>query len=476
MLIGREKEISILQGALKRDTSSFIAVYGRRRVGKTFLIDETYERKYVFSTTGVYPKRKADELAQFTASLRDAGMDISKGEEPAKWIDAFQCLKELINSSQERKKIVFLDELAWLSAPSSEFLSALGGFWNGWASKRNDVILVVCASAASWMTDNLIHNKGGLYQRLTDQIHLQPFTLRECEELAQSMHLTMDRYAILEGYMVLGGIPSYWVKLEKGKSIYQNIDNLFGGRNAVFGNELQYLYSSLFDNPEPYYDIINALGRQRKSIGMNRKDLLEATGAADTGTFSKHLRELEDCGFIRRYRRYGKKEREALYQLIDNFTLFHYKFLDKGVTDSAFYSHSIDLPAKRAWAGFAFERVCLWHVDQIKMALGISGILTDVTSFAVRADSEKGIEGSQIDLVIERRDRVIDLCEIKYSSEEYVIDKKCDADLRRKRSDFKRATGTHSSVATVMITPFGLFDNSYTANVSASITSDDLFR
>ena len=475
MLIGRERETDILRGALKRNTSSFIAVYGRRRVGKTFLVDETFEKKYVFSTTGVYPKRKSDELAQFTASLRDAGMNIPKDEEPVKWIDAFQCLKGVINKSKECKKIVFLDELAWLSAPSSEFLSALGGFWNGWASKRKDIILVVCGSAASWMTDNLIHNKGGLYQRLTDQIHLQPFTLRECEELTQAMHITMDRYAIMEGYMVLGGIPSYWTKLEKGKSIYQNIDAFFGGQNAIFRNELQYLYSSLFENPEPYYDIINALGRQRRSTGMSRMDLITATGAADTGTFSKHLRELEDCGFIRRYRGYGKKEREALYQLIDNFTLFHYKFLDKGITDGAFYSHSLDLPARRAWAGSAFERVCLWHIDQIKKALGINGILTDVTAFAVKADAEKGIAGSQIDLVIERRDRVIDLCEMKFSTEEYVIDKKYDADLRRKRSDFKRATGTRSSVVTVMITPFGLFENGYSANISASLTTDDLF-
>lgn len=475
MLVGREKEKSILLDAFYRDKSSFIAIYGRRRVGKTFLVDKTFKGKYVFSTTGVYPKKKNDELAQFTYSLRDAGLVINTKDEPKRWVDAFQYLKDLVNKSRSKKKVIFLDELAWLSSPNSEFLSALGGFWNGWASKRNDIILIVCASAASWMTDNVIHNKGGLYQRLTDQIYLQPFTLRECEKMVQAMHLSMDRYAIIEGYMVLGGIPSYWANLKPGKSISQNIDRLFGGEDAVYKNEFQYLYSSLFENPEPYISIINALGKQKKLIGMSRKELIQATGSSETGTFSKHLRELEDCGFIRRYKRYGNKEREALYQLIDNFTVFHYKFLEGGVTDSAFYSHSIDLPKRRAWSGPAFERVCLWHVEQIKKALGINGILTDVSSFSVEHDEEKGIEGSQVDLVIDRRDRIINLCEMKFSTEEYVIDKKYDAELRKKRSDFKRATGTKKIVSTVMITPFGVYQNSYSGNVAMTIDSDDLF-
>lgn len=475
MLIGRKKELQILLDELNGDSSSFVAVYGRRRVGKTYLIDSVLSKHYVFSTTGVYPKKKKEEIDQFIISLKASGLSISKKNEPKKWSDAFELLKAVITRSKNKKKVVFLDELAWLSSPNTEFLSALGGFWNGWASKRNDVMLVVCASAASWMTDNLIHNKGGLYQRLTSQIHLQPFSLSECEQMAQYLKLNYDRYSIIEGYMILGGIPSYWTKLNKSKSLSQNIDSFFAGPNPIFANEFTYLYSSLFENATPYIDIIKTLGKQKKLVGMKREEIINSLKVSDTGRISKYLKELEDCGFIRRYHQFGKKEREACYQLIDNYTVFYFKFLDQGVNDSHFYSNSIDLPSKRSWSGTAFERVCFWNIEAIKKALGITNILNDISSFKIESNEEKGIYGSQIDLVIERRDRIIDLCEMKYSSSEYVIDKEYDKELRRKRDDFKRATGTKYSVNTVMITTFGLFENAYSRNISNSIDMDDLF-
>jgi uncharacterized protein len=473
MLIGREGPLKTLKDCLIKDSSSFVAVYGRRRVGKTFLVNQVFAGNFLFSTTGVFPKKKQAEMDQFIASLKDAGASIEVP--PKKWIDAFQLLKALIEKSAAPKKVIFFDELAWLAAPSPDFLRVLSGFWNGWASKRNDIILIVCASAASWMTDNVIHDKGGLYQRLTDQIYLQPFSLKECEEMASAMHLPFDRHAILEAYMIFGGIPFYWSRLSPQKSLAQNVDALFGGPDAPFKNEFAYLYSSLFESPEPYIALITALGKAKTSGGLNRDEVRLAARLADTGLLSKRLRELEDCGFIRRYHQFGAKERGSLYQLIDNFSLFYFKFLEGGVTDPNFYSHSLDLPSRRAWSGLAFERVCLQHIEQVKTALGAKNVLSDVSAFSVRSDREKGIEGSQIDLVIERRDRLIDLCEMKFASEEFVIDKEYDQILRRKRSDFKRATKTRFAVCTVMVTPYGLFDNAYSKNVTASLTSDDLF-
>jgi hypothetical protein len=473
MLIGREGPLKVLQGCLSKKSSSFIAVYGRRRVGKTFLITQAFAGKFLFSTTGVYPKKKQAELDQFVVSLKDAGLQFKTA--PKKWIDAFQLLKSLIEQSSAPKKVIFLDELAWLAAPSPDFLRVLSGFWNGWASQRDDVILIVCASAASWMTDNVIHDKGGLYQRLTDQIFLQPFSLKECEEMALAMRLPFDRHAILEGYMVFGGIPFYWSRLSPKKSLAQNVDALFGGADAPFKNEFRYLYSSLFENPEPYLALITALGKSKISGGQSREELSQATKIPDAGLLSRRLRELEDCGFIRRYHHFGAKERGSLYQLVDNFSLFYFKFLSGDVTDPDFYSHSLDLPSRRAWSGLAFERVCLQHIEQIKQALGAQNILSDVSAFSVLANPDKGIEGSQIDLVIERRDRIIDLCEMKFASEEFVIDKEYDQVLRRKRSDFKRASKTRYAVCTVLVTPYGLFENSYSKNVAFSIDSDDLF-
>jgi len=474
MMVGRKKQLAVLQGALKKETSSFIAVYGRRRVGKTYLISQAYSGQFFFATTGVFPKRKQAELDQFLVSLKDSGIPAPKSLK--KWIDAFQILKEAIEKSPLPKKVLFFDELAWLAAPSPDFLRVLSGFWNGWASKRKDVVLLVCASAASWMSDNVIHDKGGLYQRLTDQIYLQPFTLQECEEMSEAMGLCFDRHAILEAYMIFGGIPYYWSRLIPGKSLAQNVDALFGGVAAPFAGEFNYLYASLFEKPEPYISIINALGMAHGSAGLGRAELLAASSNADTGLFSKHLKELEDCGFIRSYHRFGAKKRGNLYQLIDNFSLFYFRFLAGGVSDPAFYSHSLDLPSRRSWSGLAFERVCLQHLEQIKAALGIQNILSDVSAMNIPADPEKGIEGSQIDLVIERRDRIVDLLEMKFASEDYVITKEIDKDLRRKRSDFKRATATRYAVQTVMVTPYGLFENAYSKNVSVSIDADDLFK
>lgn len=471
MLIGRIKEQKELEEAYRADESRFIAVYGRRRVGKTFLIRESLKGSFTFQHTGYYGGKLSDELFEFCASLREYGLrDFSR---PGNWLEAFELLKDLIRSSAKKRKVIFLDELSWMDTRSSDFVMALEGFWNGWASARKDILLIVCGSVTSWMLSKIIHNKGGLYNRLSCRIHLQPFSLKECEAYVQSRNIVMNRHQILECYMIMGGIPYYWSFLEKGQSLPQNIDRIFFAKDAPLGQEFAYLYAALFRKPEPYIKIVSALGK--KKAGMTREELLQATHLADSGIFSTRLEELENCGFLRKYRRYGMKERNAVYQLLDNFTLFYYKFLEDRPTDERYWSNQVNMPRVNAWCGLAFERVCLEHVSQMKQALGISGVLSEEYSWACKADSANGVYGSQIDLMIVRKDQVVDLCEMKFSGRTYAVTKKDAEDIRRKSADLLSITGTRYSIHTVLVTPFGMADGSYGGNIQNVITTDDLF-
>ena len=471
MLIGRDKEQRILKEAYQAEESKFIAVYGRRRIGKTYLVRESLGSRFTFQHTGYYGGKLADELFEFCASLREYGLkDFAK---PKNWLEAFELLKELIRRSGEERKVVFLDELSWMDTHGSDFLMALEGFWNGWASARTDILLIVCGSVTSWMLSKIIHNKGGLYNRLSYRIHLQPFTLRECEALTRSRNIVMNRHQILECYMIMGGVPYYWGFLEKGYSLSQNIDRIFFAKDAPLDHEFDNLYSALFKKPEPYLKIVSALGKRK--AGMTRDELLKATQMADSGNFSIRLEELESCGFIRKYYQYKMKERNALYQLIDNFTLFYYKFLENRPTDEHFWSNQINTPPVNAWSGLAFERVCLEHVTQMKQALGISGVMTESFSWACKEDTENGIHGSQIDLMIVRKDQVINLCEMKYSRKKYTITAKVDEELRRKAADLVAVTGTPYAIHTTLVTPYGMADGSYTGSIQNVITAEELF-
>ena len=472
MLVGREKEQKILTEAYQAEESEFVAVYGRRRVGKTFLVRESLGSRFVFQHTGYYGGKLADELFEFCASLKEYGL--CGFTRPKNWLEAFELLKDLIRNSKEKRKVIFLDELSWMDTHGSDFVMALEGFWNGWASARSDILLIVCGSITSWMLSKIIHNKGGLYNRLSYRIHLQPFSLKECEMYTRARNIVMNRHQILTCYMILGGIPFYWSFLEKGFSLPQNIDRLFFAKDAPLEHEFDYLYAALFKKPEPYIKIVSALGK--KKAGMTREELLKATRLPDSGNFTTRLEELENCGFLRKYHQYGMKERNACYQLIDNFTLFYYKFLEEKPTDEHFWSNQTNTPKVNAWCGMAFERVCLEHVQQMKQALGISGVLSEAYSWACREDLEHGIYGSQIDLMIVRKDQVINLCEMKFTEKEYLITAKVDEEMRRKEADFLSVTGTRYAIHTTLVTPYGLANGSYAGRIQNVITTEDLFQ
>lgn len=469
-MIGRTKEQKKLLDALESDESAFIAVYGRRRVGKTYLIRETFGNKFTFAHTGLAKKNTREQLHNFQISLRNQGL--KKATVPENWLDAFDMLATLVKQSKAKKKVVFIDELPWMDAPRSSFLSALEHFWNSFASARKDVVFIVCGSATSWIINKIIKNHGGLHNRLTGRIHLQPFTLSECELYAQKRRLGMNRRQIIEAYMILGGVPYYWSLLDREKSLAQNIDDLFFARGGEMRGEFTELYASLFQRPEKYFAIIEALGR--KKVGMTRSEIVRESNVPDNGRLADMLDDLENCGFIRRYSCIGKKNKSAVFQLIDQYTLFYYKFVDGNLgNDEHFWSKIIDKPVYNVWCGLAFERLCLLHSRQIKDALGISGVISSEYSWYIEGDGNQS--GAQIDLLIDRNDGVINLCEIKFSKSPYKIDAKYDQVLQNKRERFIEATGTSKSVVITMITYLGLVRNSYSNDIRNQLTANELF-
>lgn len=471
MLIGRKKEINLLHEIQNDDSSHFLAIYGRRRVGKTFLIREAFDYRFAFQHAGLSDGGMKGQIFAFVSSLKDAGYEVKK--QPKNWLEAFEYLKDLIRKSSEKKKIIFIDELSWMDTPKCDLMVALENFWNGFASARKDIVLIVCASATSWMLSKVVHNKGGLYNRLTEQIHLRTFCLGECEEYVKNSGLAFNRNQILQYYMIFGGVPYYWGFLKKGLSLSQNIDRILFEKDAPLRDEFKYLYASVFKKPENYVKIIEALGT--KKVGMTREEIINAAKISNSGDLTTKLEELESCGFIRKYYAFGMKKKNAIYQLMDCFTLFYFKFLKSQPTDEHFWTNQINTPLVNTWMGLAFERVCMEHIEQIKVKLGISGVLTEVNSWYCKADLDNGVFGSQIDMLIVRKDQVINLCEMKYSQSEYTITEKVDRNIRNKISDLITVSGTKYAIYPTIITTYGLVENSYSQEVQSVVTIDDLF-
>ena len=472
MIIGRQEEMALLQTLEKADKSAFVAVYGRRRVGKTYLIRTVFEDKMVFQITGLAQTKIAKQLANFHAALVRNFPQYEEKPMANDWFQSFLQLEAALETSTAAKKIVFLDELPWLDSRNSGFISALEHFWNAWASARRDVLLIVCGSAASWMITNLINNHGGLHNRVTHQMPLDPFTLAECEAFFKSKFATYDRYQLLQLYMVFGGIPFYLDMVDTAQSAAQNINRLCFSPKGGLRKEFDNLYLSLFKNADKHIAVIEALAR--KAQGLEREEVLQAANLPNNGNSTKILKELEESDFIRRYNTFGKNSRNALYQLTDFYSLFYLKFMkSNSVLDADFWLSSLDNPEVRAWSGYAFEQICLAHLPAIKKALGISGIQTVSSAWLGSYDNQK----AQIDLVIDRRDHVITVCEMKFSINPFMIEKKYADELRTKIAIFKQSTRTQKAIFMTFITTFGLIQNEHAMSlVQNSFTMDILFQ
>ena len=469
MLIGREKEKQVLLNAQNEEYSQFIAVYGRRRVGKTFLIRETFENRFDFQYTGAANLTSRKQLVRFRRALKEHGQNDTP--ELTNWGDAFSELKRFIANLPEGKKIVFFDELPWMDAPRSGFLSELESFWNGWASARKDIVFVVCGSSTSWMVKKIIRNKGGLHNRLNHRILLNPFPLGLCEKLAQSRGIVLNRKQMLEAYMVFGGVPYYLSMLESTKSLAQNIDELLFHPDGQLHREYENLYQAMFRNADNHLLIVKAMAA--KSKGLTRNEILEATGLPNAGSATRVLDELEQSDFVRRYTSFGQKKRDEMYQLTDAYTLFYFHFLQDGKNnDKQFWQHHLGTPKINSWAGYAFEQVCLAHVEQIKMAMGISGMAVSTSGWFGKGKEQK----AQIDLVLDRADHIVNLCEIKFSTRPYTIDKQYAETLQNRQWIFEQETKTRKSCQQVMLTTYGLAKNQYSSIIQRELTMEDLFH
>jgi AAA+ ATPase superfamily predicted ATPase len=469
-LIGRTKEQEVLRRYTQSSEAEFVAVYGRRRVGKTFLVKKFFNNSFTFFATGVANSDTKTQLAAFHEALVTYGSNSTNA--PQTWLEAFARLRELIERSVGTgRKVLFLDELPWFDTHKSGFITALEYFWNSYASTNDRLLLIVCGSATSWMINKLIRNHGGLHNRVTGRILLEQFTLGECQEYFAAQGIVMSKYQIIEAYMILGGIPYYLKYFDKRFSLAQNIDALCFAKDAPLKDEYEILFASLFKNPQRYIQIIEALSSKTK--GLSREELLGLIDTPDGGTLTKTLDELEQSGFIRKYLPFGATKKGALFQLVDFYSLFYLTFI-KDNKNPQFWSRFQITPKHNAWSGYAFEQVCAWHIDAIKRALGIQGVLTTVSSWRSKAQANNK-PGTQIDLIIDRDDGLINLCEVKYLTDDFVVDKAYEQVLRTRRSLFISETKTRKAIHLTMITTYGIKHNEYSNIIQSEITAEDLF-
>jgi len=464
IFVGRKAEIHELERLNDSDKAEFIAIYGRRRIGKTYLVKEFYNYHFTFYATGVARGAKQQQLQCFQEALMTYGKNMP-ADTPKDWMEAFKRLKTVIQQSRMKRKVVFLDELPWMDTQKSHFVDALDWFWNSWASEQRDLTLVVCGSAASWMVKNIIRNRGGLHNRITCHLNLQPFTLAETREYMERVkRIQWDEYAVAECYMVMGGVPYYLQYLDRSMSLRQNIDRIFLSENALLKDEYHNLFTSLFARSEQYIRIIETLSSCRS--GMTRDWISTKTKISNGGGLTRKLEELEQCGFIRKYRTIEKGGQ--IYQLMDFYCLFYFYFLRAGrVYDSDAWTHLTTSRTGTTWMGLAFERICFAHTAQIRQALGVAGIATQ--TFALNQPD------AQVDMVIKRSDRTVSVCEMKFSEAKYTITKQ-EWDKIQHRVDTVRALFPTKNMQVVLVTSQGLHDNMYAQNkVDCSITLAAIF-
>ena len=476
-IIGRKQEIAELTRRYDSGRAEFIAVYGRRRVGKTFLINEVLGDGMAFHHTGLSPydrKRKVSlksQLQNFQFSLIRHGMEGI--EQPKSWMEAFFLLEQLLDRLDNgSRQVVFIDELPWMDTPRSGFLTALESFWNGWGCSHHNLCFVVCGSATSWMLDNIINNKGGLYGRLTCEMKLSPFTLLETEQFFQSRKMDLSRYNIIQAYMILGGIPFYLDCFNPSLSLAQNIDTLFFNPKAKLSDEFERLFNSIFDNAADCMKIIRCLGKRHS--GYRREEIAHYTGINSNGDFTKLLKALIASDFVTKYVPWGHASNEEHYKLSDCFCWFWLHFKEElGISERDYWTHHMKEPEIASWRGIAFEEVCLQHVQQIKMALQIAGVASHESSLIVSGDDGK--EGMQIDLLIDRADDVVNVCEMKYSRTSFVMTK-AYADKLTRHIEQMENLHPDKKYHLTFVTVNPLQRNTYSDIVKSSVTAEELFR
>lgn len=474
--IGRKQEKAVLENALLSDESEMIAVTGRRRVGKTFLVRSVYNSKIDLEFTGVQDAPRKEQISSFHFLLQQFADSSQKLPLPKNWLTAFHQLITVLEEKKKKSKkktVLFFDELPWLATKKSGFIRAFGFFWNNWASKNN-IVVVICGSAASWMIEKIVKDKGGLHNRITQRISLKPFTLSETEDFLKNRRVKLNQYHIALIYMIMGGIPHYLKEIKPGKSAIQNINDICFTEEGLLANEFGNLYPALFEKSDNHIAVIRALAK--KSKGLTRTAIIKATKLPNGGGFTKVLDELRHSGFISEYYPFGKKRKDMLYRLTDEYSFFYLNFIEKrkrNVQDA--WKSLSQTPVFKSWSGYAFESLCLKHIPMIKDALKIGGIYAEASGFIFRGDDV--LSGVQIDLLIDRNDQTINLCEMKFYKTTFNITKTYAEQLRNKVAVFSEVSKTKKQIFLTMITTFGITENKYSQElIDNSLTLDVLFN
>ena len=470
-LIGRDAEIEKLEALAQSPHAEFLALFGRRRVGKTFLVNQVFKNRFAFKMTGVIEGTLKDQFTAFSDAMEEFGYAMP--ETPKDWMTAFVMLKNALKevAKNDERCIIFIDELPALDAENSNVAGAVGYFWNSWASLQDNVVLIICGSATSWMIANVIDSKGGLHDRLTEEMAIHPFMLREVEEYLNERQFVWNRQMALQAYMVFGGIPYYLSLLDSGESLVQNIDRLFFSRDTKMRREFRRLFNTLYKHPEKYIEIVKALSKSR--YGMTREQLAKELKCANNGHLGDKLDDLVQCDLVRKniVREKEIKGKDAIYQLCDFFSLFYLTFVDRAEVETEYWSHHINTPEVNTWMGLAYERICMAHIPQIKRALRIDGIST--LNYSWRSKTTK--PAAQIDLIIERADKIVNVCEVKYSQDAYELDKEEYDKINQRRNTFIKETGLRHASWLTMITTEGLAKGMYSGMIQNVVTLDDLF-
>ena len=473
-VIGREEEKNLLEEALKSGVPELMAVYGRRRIGKTFLIRKILQKEIIFEFSGTKDAGLKQQLSNFIKILGKAAGNENLYRVPDNWSDAFELLTHFVTPKiKGAKAVIFLDEFPWMNTHKSGFLSAFDYWWNSWGTRQNNLLVIICGSAAAWMIQHVVNNKGGLHNRITRKIRLLPFTLQETEAYLKEQKINLDRYQVLQLYMVMGGVPHYLREIRKGESSAQAIDRLCFSKDGLLQNEFKNLYHSLFDDATRHLAVIRALSKNNS--GLTRNEIIEAADLSSGGRVTELLEELGESGFITGWLPYDKKSKDIIYKLADEYSHFYIKFMEhsRSLGNGTWLKFSGGQSWK-SWSGVAFERVCLKHVTQLKKALGIIVVYTEEAAWRY---APKNGKGAQVDLLIDRRDFVIHICEMKYSQSTFTIDKKYAGELENKVDIFRGQTKTKKSIFITMVTTFGIKNNEYESRlVQNSITMDALFE
>ena len=472
-LIARHKEQEQLNKCLRSEQSEFVIVYGRRRIGKTFLIEQYFNKTYDFKFVGGHRLSSKVQLANFAKALKKYSK--KKIAQLDSWADAFDELENYLDSlPKDRKKVVFFDEMPWIDTQRSDFVSSLEYFWNSWAASQEDIVFIATGSSTSWMVENLVENQGGLHNRITESIYLRPFTLRDTEEYLSKKHFPKDRYQTLQFYMLTGGVPYYLSLLNPRESVAQNIDRLCFDPRGKLKMEFDELYNALFSNAQSYVKVAKLLAEHRS--GLTRSEISAKTRMSGS-TLTGILKNLERSDFIAQRSQYGNKKKDRLYRLVDFYTLFYYRFIDGDTAqDNQWWSHNASSPSILSWKGLTFELICLEHHVQIKKGLGINGMATSVSTWRYVGNKEAETPGVQIDMIIERADRIIHLVEIKFSVQKYTITKEYEQKLRERMWLFQEIRKTNKAVVQTFVTTYGLSNPTAWSIVHSELTMNDLFQ